>query len=369
MPNLTQAQMSDTLDLVILDSGATTNAVAFARSDANVATALLPFDDDLRVLDEFRQTIEKALYGSGGKPTVQELEDFGYKLFRYLIRGDVLTLYTVLPKTHVRILILSDCPTLQVIPWEYFQEPGQSSAARSVVRVVKTIGVDPPKTLSRSDHLSVLFAYANPQDQEQLDWDGVRASIDQSLNWHRDKYSLDIVNKVTKVSLIQTLNAKKFDIFHFSGHGTVVNKVGRLILNNDNNQSSYITGPTLADALVGKGVRLVVLSACHGASGNFADDFSVIAKTLVERGIPAVVANQMPIHDDTIAPFVGTLYIQLLDHGDLDFAVQQGRLAIKSVLEDATLAPVQEATNLDWGVPTLYRHISASQMFERATPK
>jgi hypothetical protein len=361
--------MSDTLDLVILDSGAPTNAVVFARCGPDVATAKLPFDQSLRELDDFRQVVEQALYGNEGKPTVRQLDDFGHKLFRYLIRGDVLKLYTVLPKTHVRILILSDCPTLQVIPWEYFQEPGQSGATRSVVRVVKTIGVQSPQSLGPSDHLRVLFAYANPLDQEaRLDWDSVRTSIDQSLSWHRDKYTLDIVNEVTKASLIQTLNAKKFDIFHFSGHGTVVGGEGRLILSDGNQHSAYITSTKLADTLVGKGIRLVVLSACHGASGNFADDFSVIAKTLVERGIPAVVANQMPVYNDTMAPFVGTLYIQLLDHGDLDLAVHQGRLAIKNVFGDDSLAPVQEA-NLDWGVPTLYRHISAARMFEPATSK
>jgi CHAT domain-containing protein len=191
----------------------------------------------------------------------------------------------------------------------------------------------------------------------------VQRSIHNSLNLHPDKYGLDIINEVTSKGLLNVLNTKDYDIFHFSGHGTVVGGKGRLILNNGDDQSAYVTGEKLAVTLRGRDIRLVVLSACHGASGNFTDDFSVIAKTLVEEGIPAVVANQMPVYDDTIAPFVGTLYSQLLKHGDLDRAVHQGRVALSTAFDDESLAP-EEGAPLDWGVPTLYRHISASRMFK-----
>lgn len=358
--------MSDALDLVILDSGSTAAAVVYARCGSDVATARLPLDSvELHYLDDFRRTIERALYGEDEKPTSQQLDEFGVRLFQYLIRDEVLKLYNGLPKTYIRVLVLSDCPSIQAIPWEYFQEPGQSHALRSVVRVVKTIGVPAPPALDPSTHLRVLFAYANPNDQEaRVDWEGVRLSIDQTLrSRHGDKYTLDIINAVTRSALTDAVNAKDYDVFHFSGHGTVVGGVGRLILDNGNRNSSYITGPELSDTLSQRSIRLVILSACHGASGNFAEDFSVIAKTLVERGIPAVVANQMPVYNETMAPFVGTLYVNLLNNGDLDLAVQRGRLAIKDKFEDDSLAPVKDA-NLDWGVPTLYRHISAAQMFD-----
>jgi hypothetical protein len=358
--------MSDVLDLVILDSGFPGGAVIYARCGSDVATARLPLDSaDLRYLDDFRRRIERALYGDEAKPSSQELEDFGHKLFEYLIHDDVRRLYDGLPKTHLRVLVLSDCAAIQTIPWEYFQEPGQSTALRSVVRVVKTIGVPAPPSLDPSSHIRVLFAYANPQDQEaRVDWEGVRLSIEQTLQCHHgDRYTLDVINAVTRPALIDAINGKDFDVFHFSGHGTVVSGVGRLILDRGTSKSSYITGPELSDTLSQRGIRLVILSACHGASGDFSDDFSVIAKTLVERGLPAVVANQMPVYNSTMAPFVGTLYVSLLRDGDLDRAVHRGRLAIKTNFDDDSLAPVKEA-NLDWGVPTLYRHISAAHMFD-----
>jgi hypothetical protein len=358
--------LNDTLDLTILDSGNPSHAVIFARCNADIAIARLPFEK-LAELDATRKTIEEALYGRGEKPTAQQLTQFGQDLFDFVIRDDVKTLYTLLPSTHVRIHLLSDSPKLQGLPWEYFQVPGTVSGphpSRSVVRIVKTIGVPPPVSLKFSQQVRVLFAYANPQDQATaVSWDDVRQSIDDSFTWSREKYSLEIINEVTKQSLLKALNEKDFDIFHFSGHGTVVAGVGRLILNDGEDKSAYVTAEDLAGIFRGRAIWLAVLSACHTASGNFTDDFSVISETLVKEGIPAVVANQMPVYNQTMAPFVGTLYSQLLKHGDLDQAVNQARVTLAKLLGSSDLAPGEEAT-LDWGVPTLYRHVAASKMFE-----
>jgi hypothetical protein len=109
----------------------------------------------------------------------------------------------------------------------------------------------------------------------------------------------------------------------------------------------------LCNLLEGRGIRLVVLSACETAAGDFASDFSVMADGLVRCGIPAVVANQFPVDDGTVAKFVGALYQELLQSGDIDLAVSEGRVTLALELESV----------IDWGIPTLYRHVNSSQVF------
>jgi CHAT domain-containing protein len=176
-----------------------------------------------------------------------------------------------------------------------------------------------------------------------------------------DRYELTVIAG-TPQSLFKAFeNAnERFEIFQFSGHGDLDPQSGEgrlLLLNESNNQSSPITAGNLAVLLAGRGIRLAVLSACMTAAGNAADPFNVVAEALVLNGIPAVVANLLPVPDASVASFVGPLYTNLLTTGDIDVAVSQGR--IKLAIE---LALPIDAT-LEWGIPTLYRHIAASKVF------
>ena len=121
-----------------------------------------------------------------------------------------------------------------------------------------------------------------------------------------------------------------------------------------------LTADQVCAILAGRGIRLVVLSACLTASGNFNDDFSVISAALVRSGIPAVVANQMPISNKTISPFVGELYGKLIKTGDIDLSMIEGRIALYSDLGVGKGA----SSGLEWGIPTLYRHYSGAQLYQ-----
>ncbi len=363
-------QPPDTLDLVLLDSGAPKRAVIFARSGANVAVVRLSYAGEIDDLQKMRQWIEDSMYGKAFlKPSAGDLADFGHRLFQLIIRDKVRTLYEDLPAGNVRILILSDSPDLQSLPWEFIQEPGKASGPRlnrSVVRIVSTIGLPAPEPHTSEKKIRVLFAYANPQDQEEsVDWDSVFQSIQDSFSaWiDPDRFELVPVREVTEVGLLKKLQQGQYDVFHFSGHGTVYKGVGRIILNKGNDDSAYITAEKLAGILREREIRLVVLSACQTSSGDFKNEFSVMAQTLVAEGVTAVVANQMPVYNQTVAPFVGTMYDQLLRHGDIDQAVSEGRMMLATALNTTDLAPT-DAAKPDWGIPTLYRHIAGAELFK-----
>jgi hypothetical protein len=101
--SINKPQPPDTLDLVILDSGAPKRAVIFARSGSNVAVARLSYKKEIQDLQKARQWIEDSMFGKAlQKPKARELADFGNRLFRLIIRDKVKTLYNHLPPSHVR---------------------------------------------------------------------------------------------------------------------------------------------------------------------------------------------------------------------------------------------------------------------------
>lgn len=124
------------------------------------------------------------------------------------------------------------------------------------------------------------------------------------------------------------------------------------------NKSSRLKAEELGMILNNRGIRLVILSACDTAAGNFNDNFAVTAAALVRYGIPAVVANQLPVPDSTVATFVGALYEKLLECGDIDLAVSEGRIRLA-----VDLGTTPDAV-LEWGIPTLYRHIASAKVFQ-----
>jgi hypothetical protein len=268
----------------------------------------------------------------------------------------------------VRVHILSNNPQIQTLPWEYIQEPDFAPGPRlerSVVRVVSTVGIPRPEPLKFENRVRVLFTYADPPDQTLVNWPAVKESLEQSFAGQlpHDKFDIDIFGEITPARLAYSVQQSQYEIFHFCGHGMVEDGIGRLILHNSRNESSYISCEDLLVILRGCGIRLVIFSACNTSAGNFNDKFAVIAEALIREGIPAVVANQFPIPNETIPFFIGPLYTELLRSGDIDKAVSKGRIMLRTLLAPADLAQSQKAV-LDWGIPTLYRHIDGAKVFE-----
>jgi len=355
--------MSDVLDLTILDSGSNDHAVALARSGADCAITQLPFGKELKQLTDFRDWIESAVRGSKFPPNSSELEKFGERLFTFVFRDEVAELYNRLSKDDVRLNIICNRSDIQNLPWEYLQEPKKKRGpqrGRSVIRVVPTIGQDLPQPLRLGTEVRVLFASAAPTDQGAVDWEDVRDAVQRAFDANMpDGVTLNLIDGATPRALRRAVAEEEFDIFHFSGHGRVKDGRGQLVLVNRKTQKSeYMDSEQVCAVLAGRGIRLVVLSACLTATGDFKDDFSVIAAALVRSGIPAVVANQMPVSNKTISPFVGEMYGKLIRSGDIDFAMTEGRIALYADLaKDAS-------SGLEWGIPTLYRHYQGAQLYQ-----
>lgn len=359
--------MTETFDLAILDASPLKEAVAFARCNSDIAISRLSLGTTFTQLANFRNQIDRSLRGKEKERlSITELTAYGHKLFNFCIQDEIARLYSRLSNGQVRIHILSNQPELREIPWEYWQEPAHTPGPRidrSIVRIVPIIGQPPPVPLEVKQQVRVLFASAEPVDQEAVSWTDVRDEIESTFRARLNrigKFEFKAIDATTRASLLDAVTQESFDIFHFSGHGEIVKGIGHLILTDrKTRRSSRIRADELGQILGSRGIRLAVLSACETATGNFIDDFSVVAETLIRAGIPAVVANQLPIPDKTVATFVEAMYRELLNSGDIDRAVGEGRIRLSIDLGDSTNNAV-----LEWGIPTVYRHIAAAQILK-----
>lgn len=368
----THAKDPDTLDLVILSPGAKKATIALARYGSDIALTDLPSGRELKALMGFRDRINQVLLLNQPRPTKDELTKFGHALFNYIVRGEVQRLYSRLPlNTLTRFHILTNRPDLQSLPWEYLQDPNHNPGPwlnRSIVRIIPTIGYSPPAPLklgASGAKLRILFVYAVPQDQTLVSWPAVKSKIESAIALSAgipaSNYELTLIQGTTErlFEAFQNQNSK-YDIFQFSGHGNVnSNGEGHILLvdSKRSDRSHPLSASDLASILQGRGIRLAILSACLTAAGNSADPFNVVAEALLRSGIPAVVANQLPVPDESVATFVGPLYAQLLNTGDIDLAVNEGRVKLSVTLAAPSLA------TLEWGIPTLYRYVHGQQVF------
>lgn len=349
--------MNDVLELTILDSSSENFALAIARRGCDMAIRQIPLDGAFTKIAGFNQRIVNVLKGvEPERPEPDEILKFGINLFKFVFKDDLERLYNRLPETHVSVKILSTEPRLRQLFWEYLQEPGRQSprAGRCVVRVIPTVGSEPLEAKAKEEVTKVLFCAADPVGLRGVSWEDVRDTLERAYSARLDKFNLELIEGTDRESLVDALLNRQFDIVHFSCHGDVVKGKGRLILiNRKTNKPDYITSEELGTVLAGRKIRLVVLSACNTSVTDAQDDFASIAETLIRQGIPAVVANQAPVVNKTVAVFVRALYNELLASGNIDKAVTAGRIALKLDLRDG----------LEWGIPTLHRLHGVSQLY------
>jgi CHAT domain-containing protein len=170
-----------------------------------------------------------------------------------------------------------------------------------------------------------------------------------------------VVEGATTDSFKDAFRASKYDILHMVCHGEVAQDgTGNLLFQDIKGRSKEsISASTLGMFLKDKELRVVVLSACNTAAGDFAKEFAVVAKTLVESGIPAVVANQFEIQNSAAATFADAFYSELLDSGDIDRATTKGRMSL-----GFGGALPNNVARIDWGIPSLYRHLGGARAFK-----
>jgi CHAT domain-containing protein len=87
-----------------------------------------------------------------------------------------------------------------------------------------------------------------------------------------------------------------------------------LLFEDEQGRGSPIAGQVVGQLLHNhRPLRLVVLNACAGARSSPADPFAGTAQSLLQQGLPAVIAMQFEITDEAAITFSHALYAALAD--------------------------------------------------------
>lgn len=294
-------------------------------------------------------------------------EQVGDELFRAVFQGELLKAFQgCLAKAHggsgLRIrLRLNDVPHLADLPWEYlYDAEGRGFLALSgrtpVVRYLElseglgTLLVEPP--------LRVLAVISTPRGYREL------AEADEE--WRRLGAALEPLRRSGLIELerltLPTLGAlearlrtgQPVHVLHFVGHGgfSELRGEGVLVFEDEDGKGVPVGGPSLAYLLQDHpSLRLAVLNACNGARASREDAFAGTAQVLVQHGVPAVIAMQSEVMDETACRFAEKFYRGLAAGLPVDACVGEVRRALAA------------ERNPEWGTPVLYLRATDGRLF------
>lgn len=267
--------------------------------------------------------------------------------------------------TGLRIrLRLSGAPELSELPWEflYDQASNQFLALSSKTPIVRYIDLpQSTRPVTVKPPLRVLVMVSNPLDWDTLDVDEERNRLKDALadSVKRGHVILDFLPEATLEALQHRLRQNTYHLFHFIGHGGFDQdrRDGILIFRDEHGRGQRVTSQHLSTILTDhSALRLVILNACEGARGAREDPFTGVAQTLVQRGIPAVIAMQYQVVDQAAIAFSQEFYAALVDKYPVDAAVSEARKTVFT-----------QGSDIGWGVPVIYMRAPDGHLFDFET--
>jgi tetratricopeptide (TPR) repeat protein len=324
-------------------------------------------------LENFVLTIRNAI----GEPAVRRIDSpqtarvkaFGGKLFEAVFADEVAeALRSSLDEAGRRDsglrlrLHLTDVPELADLPWEYlYQRRLNRFLARSpetpliryldIPERIRPLEVTPP--------LKVLVVISNPSDYRRLDVEREWSKVETALGSLQKRHlvELDLVAPATLRGFRRKLHTSDCHILHFIGHGGFDEQAqdGVLVFEDDGGRGRWVSGQYLGELLRGprRPTRLAILNACEGARGGAMDPYAGAAQSMVQQGIPAVIAMQFAISDDAAITFTSDFYEALADGYPVDASLAEARRAV-----------FEAEFELEWATPVLYMRSPDGVIFD-----
>jgi hypothetical protein len=301
---------------------------------------------------------------------VELAKDFGRRLFeatfgdevRSCLRGSLDVAGQQGAGLRLR-LHLTAAPELADLPWEFLYDPSLNrffvlSGKTPLVRYldlperIRPLAVQPP--------IRVLAMISTPSGYPSLDANREWAKLEEAVADLRSQgvVTIERLGEATLTALQRCLRRGEYHIFHFIGHGAFDERAqdGVLLMEDETEGGRAVSGQELGMLLHDHAsLRLAILNACEGARGSRADPFAGTAQSLVQQGIPAVIAMQFEVADETAILFAREFYGAVADGYPVDTALAEARKAIFA-----------RGEGLDWGTPVLHMRAPDGRIFDVA---
>lgn len=282
----------------------------------------------------------------------------GAELFDALIHGEVRDLYQQARGRagNLRIRLMFNprderLRRLIALPWEILRDRTDAvndlpalDAGRPVVRTLES--VTQPLTPAGGPLQRVLLALADPIASRSLGLHEECAAVEKTLA--RIAIQPTVVRDATRKALFDAIADTNAQIVHFMGHSDLNWETGEGVLCLENEQGDNedrLPGSAFAGFFAGRPApRLLILTSCLSAAQGNGQPFAGIAFALVAAGLPAVIAMQSKVRDDSSVRFTERLYRRLSDGDPIEAAVADARRAVS----------VGYPQSVDWASPVLF---------------
>jgi hypothetical protein len=258
-------------------------------------------------------------------------------------------------------------------PWELIHDD-VPLVADGVIDLTRYVAFPRPcAALKVNLPLRVLGIAARPSGLPALPSSAEPRAVATGLAPFMEKEALGItwLSPPTRSALLAAIQHEDVHIIHFDGHGSfgrlcpachilhkatsthctrcqyplsTVGAQGYLAFENKRGKVNYVSARSLANALSRNRTQVVVLSACRSGQVGGGHVFNGVGPALIQAGVPAVVAMQLPVPVNDAVRFARAFYAALADFSPLVEAVGRGR----QELYNETCNPRA------WFIPTLY---------------
>ena len=317
-----------------------------------------------------RERLKKG-FKEKSKELEEQIKAFGSKLFKAVFVDEVgkkfLESLAIARREnfelHLRLRL--NVPELNDLPWEcLYDAAGEGFIALAektpvlryleVGKAVQSLEVKPP--------LQVLVVIAAPQGLQKLDvekeWQELQEAVEDL-----ERCSLLELTRLETPTLKElhnelSLKGKQYHVLHFIGHGDFDKDLqqGTLSFEDKDKSEHSVSSEKLGETLKNhESLRLVFLNACKGAVTSESNVFAGMAQSLVERvGVPAVIAMQFAITDDSAITLSESFYRGLTVEKSVASALTSARVAVNTSKDNG----------LEWSTPVLFMRSSNSYLFD-----
>jgi tetratricopeptide (TPR) repeat protein len=251
------------------------------------------------------------------------------------------------------------------IPWEYMHDGDDFLALSGRAYITrKPIGLGEVKATVSPQPLRLLVVVSSPNRLPELNSEKEIGIIQEVLDPARRKGYLEIYYlEIATLSNIRS-KVKHFQphILHYIGHGGKVPLSNETFLacEDDDGEVRPLFGDDLrritqdSDSL-----QLVVLSGCMTAQTQHQDALKGVGTALLQDSLPAVLAMQYSILDESGIEFASKFYEELSKGSSVLEAVNEVRLR---------LYELRGKDRADWGLPALYLRTPDIRLIDPAIP-
>ena len=304
-------------------------------------------------------------------PEMEAARKVGQRLFEAIFTDEIYACYRAslndsrAEGNGLRIRLRVDAAELNDLPWEFLYNANLNrflslSTDTPIIRYIELPQAILPMKVSPP--INVLVMISSPNDYPPLDveteWNKLKEAVADLEE--RQLITLTRIEKATLTELQRTLRRGTYHAFHFVGHGGFDERAqdGVLVFENDAGSGRPLNGSYLGTILHDhRSLRLAILNACEGARSSRTDPFSGVAQSLVQQGIPAVIAMQFEITDQAAIAMAHEFYAAISDGYPVDAALAESRKAIFAMEND-----------VEWGTPVLYLRSPDGRIFELDRP-